>query len=120
MDKVAKVVCIEIDVDDFITIDGANINFCEPSTQQSTYYDLSLVLKNGVTFAQMCECWNSLGIDELDNVKVIDTYDTDEIKSITVRLIFSSKERTLEMDEVQAWIDTILENLNNIGVKMRS
>ena len=120
MDKVAKVVCIEIDVDDFITIDGANIDFCEPSTQQSTYYDLSLILKNGVTFAQMCECWNSLGLEELDSVKVIDTYDTDEIKSITVRLIFSSKERTLEMDEVQSWINTILENLDKIGVKMRT
>lgn len=120
MDKVAKVVCIEIDVDDFITVGGANIDFCEPSTQQSTYYDLSLILKIGVTFAQMCDCWNSLGINELDSVKVIDTYDTEEIKSITVRLIFSSKERTLEMDEVQSWINAILENLDKIGVKMRS
>jgi phenylalanyl-tRNA synthetase beta subunit len=68
----------------------------------------------------MCECWNSLGLEELDSVKVIDTYDTDEIKSITVRLIFSSKERTLEMDEVQSWINTILENLDKIGVKMRT
>ncbi len=120
LDKVGKVVCIEIDIDDFITIGGANIDFCEPSSQQSTYYDLSLILKDGTTFAQMSECWNSLNLEELTSVKVIDTYDTEEIKSITVRLIFSAKDRTLEMDEVQAWIDTILANLRNIGIEMRA
>ena len=120
VDKVAKVVCIEIDVDDFITVNGANIDFVEPSTKQSTYYDLSLIMKEGKTFADLAECWNKLGLEELDSVKVIDTYDNGEIKSVTVRLIFSSKERTLEMDEVQGWIDTILSNLKEIGIEMRA
>ena len=119
LDKNGVAVCIEIDVDDFITIGGDNISFVEPSTQQSTYYDLSLVLKAGVTFADMSECWSKLGLAELNNVKVIDTYEKDGVKSITVRLIFSSKEKTLEMDEVQAWIDEILANLKNIGIEMR-
>ena len=120
LDKVAKVVCIEIDVDDFITVKGENIAFAEPSTQQSTYYDLSLIMTEGTTFAKLSECWNSLNLSELDSVKVIDTYDNGEIKSVTVRLIFSAKDRTLEMDEVQSWINTILENLKNIGIELRN
>ncbi len=120
LDKNGVAVCIEIDVDDFITIGGDNIAFVEPSTQQSTYYDLSLIMKEGVTFADMSECWNKLGLSELNNVKVIDTYEKDGVKSITVRLIFSSKEKTLEMDEVQAWIDEILANLKEIGIEMRA
>ncbi len=120
LDKVGKAVCIEIDVDSFVEIAGANIDFCEPSAQQSTYYDLSLILKDGVTFAQMSECWNALNLSELDNVKVIDTYENEEFKSITVRLIFSAKNRTLEMEEVQGWIDTILDNLKNIGIDLRA
>jgi hypothetical protein len=28
--------------------------------------------------------------------------------------------RTLEMEEVQGWIDTVLANLNNIGVTLRA
>ena len=120
LDKVAKVVCIEIDVDDFITVKGDNIEFCEPSTQQSTYYDLSLIMKEGTTFAMLSECWNALNLSELDSVKVIDTYDNGEIKSVTVRLIFSAKDRTLEMDEVQGWINTILENLKKIGIELRN
>ncbi len=120
LDKNGVAVCIEIDVDDFITIGGDNISFVEPSTQQSTYYDLSLIMKEGITFADMSECWNKLGLAELNNVKVIDTYEKDGVKSITVRLIFSSKEKTLEMDEVQAWIDEILANLKEIGIEMRA
>ena len=120
LDKNGVAVCIEIDVDDFITIGGDNISFVEPSTQQSTYYDLSLIMKEGVTFADMSECWSKLGLDELNSVKVIDTYEKDGIKSITVRLIFSSKEKTLEMDEVQTWIDEILANLKEIGIEMRA
>ena len=120
LDKVAKVVCIEIDIDDFITVKGENIAFAEPSTQQSTYYDLSLIMTEGTTFAKLSECWNSLNLSELDSVKVIDTYDNGEIKSVTVRLIFSAKDRTLEMDEVQSWINTILENLKNIGIELRN
>ncbi len=120
LDKNGVAVCIEIDVDDFITIAGDNISFVEPSTQQSTYYDLSLIMKEGVTFADLSECWNKLGLAELNNVKVIDTYEKDDVKSITVRLIFSSKDKTLEMDEVQTWIDTILANLKEIGIEMRA
>ena len=120
LDKNGVAICIEIDVDDFITIGGDNISFIEPSTQQSTYYDLSLIMKEGVTFADMSECWNKLGLSELNNVKVIDTYEKDGVKSLTVRLIFSSKEKTLEMDEVQAWIDEILANLKEIGIEMRA
>ncbi len=120
LDKNGVAVCIEIDVDDFITICGDNIAFEEPSTQQSTYYDLSLIMKEGVTFADLSKCWNSLGLEELNTVKVIDTYEKDGVKSITVRLIFSSKEKTLEMDEVQGWIDAILQNLKEIGIEMRA
>ena len=120
LDKNGVAVCIEIDVDDFITIGGDNISFVEPSTQQSTYYDLSLIMKEGITFAAMSGCWNKLGLSELNNVKVIDTYEKDGVKSITVRLIFSSKEKTLEMDEVQTWIDKILANLKEIGIEMRA
>ncbi len=120
LDKNGVAVCIEIDVDDFITIGGDNISFVEPSTQQSTYYDLSLIMKDGITFADLSECWNALELKELNSVKVIDTYEKDDIKSITVRLIFSSKEKTLEMDEVQGWIDAILENLKKIGIEMRA
>lgn len=120
LDKNAAVVCIELDVDEFVNVEGNNISFTEPSTQQSTYYDLSLVLGGNTKFSQLENAWNSLGLDELESVKVIDTYEKDGVKSLTVRLLFSSKTRTLVMEEVQGWINTVLSNLKAIGVALRS
>ncbi|MBE6747802.1 MAG: phenylalanine--tRNA ligase subunit beta [Ruminococcaceae bacterium] len=119
LDKTGKAVCIEIDVDDLISVSNDNIEFIEPSTQQSTYYDLSLDISNGAKFSELEKCWNALELEELTSVKVIDTFEKDGVKSIAIRLIFSSKERTLEMEEVQGWIDSILENLSKINVALK-
>ena len=119
LDKTGKAVCIEIDVDDLIEVSNDNIAFVEPSTQQSTYYDLSLDISKGAKFSELKKCWEALGLEELTSVNVIDTFEKDSVKSIAIRFIFSSKERTLEMEEVQAWIDSILENLSKINVSLK-
>ena len=102
-----------------ISVSNNNIEFTEPSTQQSTYYDLSLDISNGAKFCELEKCWKVLDLEELNSVKVIDTFEKDGVKSIAIRFIFSSKERTLEMEEVQSWIDKILENLSEINVVLK-
>ena len=120
LDKTAAAVCFEIDMDMFSTLDAVSIHFAEPSTQQSTYYDLSLVLGENTKYSDIAACWNVLNLSELESTKVIDTYEKDGIKSITVRLNFAAMDRTLEMEEVQGWINSVLENLANIGVTLRA
>ena len=119
LDKTGKAVCIEIDVDDLIDVSNDNISFVEPSTQQSTYYDLSLDISGGAKFCELKKCWDALSLEELTSVNVIDTFEKDGVKSIAIRFIFSSKERTLEMEEVQGWIDSILDNLSKINVTLK-
>ncbi|MEE1012112.1 MAG: hypothetical protein U0L11_08800 [Acutalibacteraceae bacterium] len=120
LDKTAVAVCFEIDMDDFSSIDANSIMFREPSAHQSTWYDLSLVLTENTKYSDLAACWNALELAELESVKVVDTYEKDGIKSMTVRLVFSAMDRTLEMEEVQSWIDTVLANLGNIGVTLRA
>lgn len=120
LDKTAAAVCFEIDMDTFSSFDANSIMFREPSTQQSTYYDLSLVLAENTKYSDLAACWEALELAELESSKVIDTYEKDGIKSITVRLVFAAMDRTLEMEEVQGWIDTILANLGKIGVALRA
>ncbi len=120
LDKTAAAVCFEIDMDIFSAINAFSISFCEPSTQQSTYYDLSLVLAENTKYSDLAACWETLNLSELESAKVIDTYEKDGIKSITVRLVFAAMDRTLEMEEVQGWIDTVLDNLGKIGVTLRA
>lgn len=119
LDKTAAAVCFEFDMDVFSAVNANAINFREPSSQQSTYYDLSLVPSGETRYSDLAACWESLGIDELESAKVIDTYQKDKIKSITVRLVFAAMNRTLEMEEVQGWIDSIIANLGKIGVTLR-
>ena len=120
LDKTAAAVCFEIDMNAFSSIDANSISFREPSTQQSTYYDLSLVLAENTKYSDLAACWESLSLAELESAKVIDTYEKDGIKSMTVRLVFAAMDRTLEMEEVQGWIDTVLANLGKIGVTLRA
>lgn len=120
LDKTAAAVCFEIDMDTFSSIDANAIKFREPSTQQATWYDLSLVLGAETKYSDLAACWESLNLAELESAKVVDTYEKDGMKSIAVRLVFSAMDRTLEMEEVQGWIDSILANLGNIGVTLRA
>ena len=107
-------------MDAFNAVAANGIAFKEPSAQQSTYYDISLVLTDGIKYSEIAACWEKLAIGELQSARVIDTYEKDGIKSMTVRLVFAAMDRTLEMEQVQSWIDSVLANLAAIGVTLRA
>lgn len=118
--KNAVVVCIEIDMDLLLEIEPAALEFAEPSRFPTVEYDLSLIIPEGVRFEDISTCWKKLKIKELRDVSVIDIYDAQTVKSITIRLFFGLDDRTLTGEEVQKHIDHILENLETIGVKLKS
>ncbi len=120
IDKNAAVACIEINMDAFNSVKADSLKFFEPSNRQATWYDLSLVVPAGIRYSDMENAWNSLNLSELESVKVVDTFERDGVKSVTVRFNFSAHDRTLEMEEVQGWIDSVLKNLAQTGVTIRA
>lgn len=120
IDKKANIVFVEIDVTDFSASEAVAIKYEEPSKFPPIDYDLSLEIPTGVLFDNLKECWNGLGADILKNSKIVDTYDTETVHSITVRFEFASNERTLSSAEVQEIMDKVIANLDKIGVKLRS
>ena len=120
LDKKGYAVCVELDMDAFNSIASASVSFEAPSAFPGIDYDLSLVLTDNKRFSEIASSWEKLNIEELKNVSLVDTYETEGLKSITVRLSFSSAEHTLAMDEIQANIDTILNNLKEMGITLRS
>lgn len=119
IDKKASIVFAEIDVNDFSAVANSGIEYAEPSKFPQIYYDLSLEIPNGIFFENLAECWKKEGAELLKSVKIVDTYDTESVHSITVRFEFSSNERTLSSAEVQEIIDSIVANLDKIGVALR-
>lgn len=118
--KNASVVCIEIDMDDFDNVEVKDLEFVEPSRFPSVDYDLSLIVKEGIRFDEMAECWDVKNNPELKQVSVIDIYDSGVAKSITIRFSFGLDDRTLTGEEVQARIDGILSKLNEIGIVLKA
>lgn len=119
IDKKANIVFAELDINDFSSITDNGIAYEEPSKFPPMDYDLSLEIPTGVLFEKLTECWANKGYDILKNTKIVDTYDTPLVHSITIRFEFSSNERTLSSSEVQEIMDKIIEELATIGVTLR-
>lgn len=118
IDKKANIVFAEIDMNDLAHTDSSAIVYQEPSKFPPMDYDLSLEIPDGVIFDNLRDCWKNAG-DILKNTKIVDTYDSGSVHSITVRFEFSSNERTLSSAEVQQIMDGIIEKLAAISVKLR-
>ena len=119
IDKKAAIVFAELDMETFAQTENASIVYEEPSKFPPMDYDLSVIVPNTVYFSDLAKCWKGEGEDILKNVKIVDTYDTEALHSITIRFEFSSNERTLSSAEVQAIMDRIIENLRGINVNLR-
>ncbi len=119
IDKKANIVFAEIDMNAFTEAEVAPIVYDEPSKFPGVSYDISVELPEGTLFKNLEECWKEEGKDLLKSTRIVDTYDTDEIHSITIRFEFSSSERTLSGAEIQEIMDKVIANLNSIGVTLR-
>lgn len=120
IDKKAGIVFAEIDINKFASAQTAPIQYEEPSKYPSIEYDLSMDIPAGVLFGNLRECWKDAEGKLLRRVGVVDTYDTEEIHRITVRLEFGSNERTLSSAEVQEVVDTIISGLAEKGVSIKT
>ena len=119
IDKKASIVFAEIDMQSFADVENASIVYDEPSKFPPMDYDISVVIPNGVLFADMAKCWANEGGDILKSAKIVDSYDTAVFHSETIRFEFSSNERTLSSNEVQQIMDKVIANLKMINVTLR-
>ena len=55
----------------------------------------------------------------VSKVSVVGTYSDDSGKSITVRILFAHKERTLTSAEVKEVVDVIVNELDSEGVSLK-
>lgn len=120
IDKNSAIVCLELDLDLISKGNHLDLNYIEPSKFPNIDIDLCLCLGNSkISYKDIEKTWNSLNIEELTDVKLLDTYCMDNMNSITVRLCFSSQEKTLSMEEIKPKVDKILENLSEMGINIR-
>ncbi len=119
IDKKAAVVCAQLDMDSFAAIPTVDVAYQEPSRFPGIDIDLSLLVPDGMAFAAMEPAWSHIDRGVLGGVSLIDSFQLGGKKSLTLRFAFSSQEKTLSKEEVQPWVDGIVERLAGIGVDLR-
>jgi len=86
--------------------------------------DLCVVVGRSVRYAEVREGILGLGLQHLTEVDLIDVYEGSGIPpekiSITLRLVFLDREKTLTIDRIQSFSDNVLAFLrNSFGAELR-
>ena len=122
LDKRAACVVAELDMDLFAEATVRGITYREPSRFPGIDIDLTFLTDPAaIVFASLKEKICAAGGAFLTDVTVADIYENnDGVSSITLRLSFTSMEKTLSKAELQADIDAILAALAADGMTLKT
>ncbi len=122
LDKKAAIVCAELDMDDLAALSSQDLSFDEPSKFPGVDFDLSLIAERGKTYGDIMDIVKGYDCPILKGRSLVDIYESKELgdkRVITIRLTFSSPERTLTGEEVTEHSNCIIKLLDNAGFKLR-
>ncbi len=116
LDKKAAIVYAELDVNAFAQLSMNPFTYDEPSKYPEMEIDLTFRTDR---FINIAEPISMLNTNLLKGYKAVGTY-TDEIgKSITVRLLFADKTKTLTREEVNVVVDQLIAKLAERGIALK-
>ncbi len=123
--KLRQKVCVaEIDIEELYTAGLRNVAAAAIPKYPAIRHDLSLVLDRKMPYSDVLTAIRATRIPELVTVDPFDRLDAgpfpESCYSLAVGLVYQSSERTLTDEEVQEFDRKILDQLEGIGVKLRS
>lgn len=116
IDKRAAIVFVQLDIGELAKIKNSSITYDEPSKFPTMDIDLSFVTD---TFAPVKEAIENAKSQLIKKVEVVDIYEDENAKSITVRLTFSHPEKTLTREEVLDITNGIVDELKARGILLK-
>ena len=107
-----------------------DLNLIKPRTISTKAYskfpaisrDLSILVPKGFEYAKIKACIKRLNLDILENFRLIDIYNDENIKefySLTIGFSFRDLNKTLEDAEVIACMEKITQALQELGLNLR-
>jgi phenylalanyl-tRNA synthetase beta chain len=107
----------EIDLERMTRYAFAPIQYEPLPRYPSAERDLSIVVDRDVTYHTIYQGIAGLGIAELTGIELIDVYEGEKIPAgkigLTLRFTFQDREKTLTVDRVQGFVDTVVTFLVN-------
>jgi phenylalanyl-tRNA synthetase beta chain len=114
----------EIDLQTILAEKEQTVLYRPLSVYPSVERDVSLLIKRSVSFADIKQTIESEGFELLKKVEFVDIYEgkgvADDERSLTIRLVYRSAERTLIEEEVETVHNKILQKTEEkFGAKQR-
>ncbi|MDE6580346.1 MAG: phenylalanine--tRNA ligase subunit beta, partial [Ruminiclostridium sp.] len=113
IDKKAVIVYAELDIQEFAGITGGSIAYEEPAKYPDVEIDLTL---RTAVFSPIGDAIRKVNSPLVKKVSLVDTYDDEEGRALTVRITFLDKKRTLTREEVSSIVDEIIDQLKDMNV----
>lgn len=114
----------EVDLQTIMSAKEQSIFYRPLPVYPSIERDVSLLVKRNISFAEIKKAIESEGFEILRNIEFVDVFEgkgvADDERSLTIRLIYRSDERTLIETDIETIHHKILKNLEvNFGAKQR-
>jgi phenylalanyl-tRNA synthetase beta chain len=116
---------VEIDLESLARYAFSQTTYEPLPRYPSVERDISIVVGRSLAYGTVYRGIMGLGIPELLSINLIDVYEGEKIPpgklSLTLRLTFLDREKTLTVDRVQGFVDTVLSFLHSTyGAGLRS
>ena len=123
--KVLSAVLVEIDMDELIPLRSRTNKFVHVPEFPMNEYDLSFLVDSSVKWNEIYECVMGKKNELLRDVCFVDEYRGKQIaegkKSITVRLVIGSGEKTLTGAEIESVANSVIKRLTKtLGADVRT
>ena len=123
--KMLSAVLVELDMDALVPFKSRTNRFVRMAEFPMNEYDLSFLVDSMVKWSDIHACVMGKKHELLRDIRFVDEYKGKQIpagkKSVTVRLIIGSDEKTLTGAEIEAVANNVVKKLTkNIGAEIRS
>ena len=120
--KNSTVIIFELDVDSLKALPSRTNQFSELPEYQMMDYDLSLLIDESIKWEDLVNTIGSNAI--LQDINFVGIYHGEQVptgkKSLTLRLVIGSLEKTLTSIEVEKYVDSLVKKLNtSLGAELR-
>jgi len=118
------VLLAEIDIEKIAPFAFAPVRYKPLQKLPSAERDLSVLLDRDISFKAIHAGIEGLGITALADIRLIDVYEGEKIPkgkvSLTLKFVFLDREKTLTMEQIQEFMNTILTFLTgNFAAELR-
>ena len=123
--KMLSAVLVELDMDALVPFKSRTNRFVRMAEFPMNEYDLSFLVDSMVKWSDIHTCVMGKKHELLRDIRFVDEYKGKQIpagkKSVTVRLLIGSDEKTLTGAEIEAVANNVVKKLTkNIGAEIRS